>query len=57
MRLLEIGFDEIMAAAKRSGKTLTSAWVAGMWLENLTSGRIDSSGWPTRDAACPEEEC
>jgi hypothetical protein len=27
------------------------------WQIDVVLGRTDRSGWPTRDAACPEEEC
>lgn len=38
---------------------LGSKWPDDTWptLGDMIAGRVDYENWPTRDAACPEEEC
>lgn len=56
MRLLETDHASFLYAVRRPGKTRTVAWLYGLWVNNFAHGRIDSTGWPTRDAAAPEED-
>lgn len=54
MNLLEVGFDGLRI---KLGKTTFGMWLAELWITNLWKGRIDAAGWPTRDAAAPQEDC